>query len=167
MSTKAFSVNLSVLQRYLSGWPYYAPSDYVLVSPYVTNPGYVLPPTFTFYAFTPIDAFRTGAVRSTDLAMTFSFKVAGLELYVNPRVTNALNNQAVINPDTTVYTRHEQNYLNWFDPFTETPKECPQGTTCKQADGYNWQKGPDFGKAVQPTDYQTPRTFMVNVGVRF
>ncbi len=167
VSAKAFSVNLSVLQRYVSGRPYYASSDNVLVGSYVTNPGYVLPPTYNFYLFTPIDAYRTGAVRSTDLAMTFSFKVAGLELYVNPRITNVFNNQAVINPNTTVYTRYEQSYLNWFNPFTETPKECPQGTTCNVADGTNWQKGPNFGKAVLPTDYQTPRTFIVNVGVRF
>ena len=167
VSAKAFSVNVSVLQRYLSGRPYYAASDFVLVGPYVTNPGYVLPPTFTFYAFTPIDAYRTGALRSTDLAMTFSFKLAGLELYLNPRVTNLFNNQAVINPNTTVFTRYNKGYLNWFDPFTQTPKECPQGTTCNLADGYNWQKGPNFGKAVQPTDYQTPRTFTVNLGVRF
>jgi hypothetical protein len=66
-----------------------------------------------------------------------------------------------------VYTRYNKRYLNWFDPFTETPKECPQGTTCNQADGFNWQKGPNFGKAVQPTDYQTPHTFLVNVGLRF
>jgi hypothetical protein len=139
----------------------------VLVDPYVTNPGYAMPPTFTWYPFMAIDAYRTDAVSSTDLAMTFTFKLWGVELYLNPRVTNLFNNQAVINPNTTLYTRYNKRYLNWFDPFTETPKECPQGTTCNQADGYNWQKGPNFGKAVQPTDYQTPRTFLVNVGLRF
>ena len=167
VSGKVFSVNVSLLQRYLSGRPYFASSQWVSVSPYVNNPGYAMPPDFTWYAFTPIDAYRTGAMRSTDLAMTFSFKLAGLELYLNPRVTNVFDNQAVINPNTTVFTRYNKRYLNWFDPFTEIPTECPQGTTCSQADGYNWQKGPSFGKAVQPTDYQTPRTFTVNVGVRF
>ena len=166
VSTRAFSWNLSLLQRYLSGHPYGA-WGMALVSPYVSNPGYVLPPDFNPYAFTARDAYRTDAINSTDLAMTFTFKVAGLELYLNPRVTNLFNNQAVINPNQTVYTRYNRRYLNWFDPFTETPKECPQGTTCNQADGYNWQKGPNFGKAVQPTDYQTPRTYLVNVGLRF
>jgi hypothetical protein len=167
VNTRAFSWNLSLLQRYLSGWPYGAWSYWMLVSPYVTNPGYAQPPDFMNYAFTAIDAYRTDAVNSTDLAMTFTFKLAGLELYVNPRVTNLLDNQAVINPNTTAYTRYNKRYLNWFDPFTESPRECPQGTTCNQADGYNWQKGPNFGKAVQPTDYQTPRTFLVNIGLRF
>ena len=167
VSTRTLGLTLSVLQRYLSGAPYGASSSYVLVSPYVTNPGYAVPPDFTTYPFTARDAYRTGAVTSTDLAMTLTFKLAGLELYVNPRVTNLLDNQAVINPNLTVYTRYNRKYLNWFDPFTQTPKECPQGTTCNPADGYNWQKGPDFGKAVQPTGYQTPRSFLVNVGLRF
>lgn len=167
VSTGAFAWNLSLLQRYLSGSPYGASSSWVLVSPYVSNPGYVVPPDFTRYPFTAIDAYRTGAASSTDLAMTFVFKLAGVELYVNPRVTNLFNNHAVINPNLTVYTRYNKRYLAWFDPFTETPKECPQATTCSLADGYNWQKGPNFGKAVRPTDYQASRTFLVNVGVRF
>ncbi len=167
IGTRTFGLTLSVLQRYLSGAPYGASSSHVLVSPYVTNPGYAVPPDFTTYPFTARDAYRTGAVTSTDLAMTFTIKLAGVELYVNPRVTNLFDNRAVINPNLTVYTRYNRKYLNWFDPFTQTPKECPQGTTCNLADGYNWQKGPDFGKAVQPTDYQTPRTFLVNVGLRF
>jgi len=164
VSTRAFAWNFSLLQRYLSGAPYGASSSWVAVSPYVTNPGYVVPPDFTWYPFTPVDAYRADAISSTDLAMTFTFKLAALELYVNPSVTNLFNSQAVINPNTTVYSK---KYLAWFDPFTETPKECPQGTTCNLADGYNWQKGPDFGKAVVPSDYQTPRTFLVNVGLRF
>ena len=167
VSTRAFAWNFSLLQRYLSGAPYGGSSARVLVSPYVTNPGYAVPPDFTTYPFTARDAYRSGAVDSTDLAMTFTFTLAGLELYVNPRVTNLFDNQAVINPNTIVYTRNNQKYLNWFDPFTQTPKECPQNTTCNPADGYNWQKGPAFGKAMQPTDYQTPRTFLVNVGLRF
>jgi hypothetical protein len=167
VSTRAFAWNLSLLQRHLSGRPYFAVSSYVLVSPYVTNPGYATPPSFTWYPFTAVDAYHTDAVTSADLAMTFTFKLAGLELYVNPIVTNLFNNQAVINPNTTVYTRLNESYLNWFNPFAETPKECPQNTTCNPADGYNWQKGPDFGKATYPSDYQAPRTFVVNIGLRF
>ena len=93
--------------------------------------------------------------------MTFTFKLWGLELYLNPRVTNVFDNQAVINPDPTAYTRYNKKYLNWFNPFTEAAKECPQNTTCNLADGYDWQKGPNFGKAVLPADYQTPRSFLL------
>jgi len=167
VSTRAFAWNLSLLQSYLSGSPYGASSARVEVRPYVTNPGYATPPYFTSYPFTAIDEYRTDAVSSTDLAMTFTFRLGRVELYLNPRVTNLFDSQAVVNPDTTVYTAWELNYLNVFNPFTETPTECPQGTTCSPADGYNWQKGPSFGKAINPTDYQTPRTYVVDVGLRF
>jgi len=167
VNTRTLGWNLSLLERYLSGLPYGASSSRVLVDPYVENPGYSSPPSFTSYPFTAIDEYRTDAVSSTDLAMTFTFTFGGVQLYLNPIVTNVFNNQAVIYPNTTVYTAWQQDYLNWFNPFTETPRECPQGTTCNPTDGYNWQKGPDFGKAVYTTDYQTPRTYMVNVGLRF
>ena len=168
VGTRAFTWNISLLQRYLSGAPYGASSGWVLVGPYVSNPGYAMPWNFRSYAFTTPDAYRTDAVRSTDLAMTLTFKVAGVELYLNPRVTNIFNNRAVVNPNSTVYVNFDlPDNLALFNPFKDTPRECPQGTTCNPADGYHWQKGPDFGKAVQPTDYQAPRTFVVNVGVRF
>jgi hypothetical protein len=169
VNTKVTTLNLSVLQRILSGSPYGACSGVVRVGPYVTNPGYAMPPAITWYCFTAPDAYRTGTVNSTDIAATLSFQLGkGIEIYVNPQIRNVLNNRAVINVDSHVLTNwHQPKNLARFNPFTETPKECPQGTTCNPADGYNWQKGPDFGKPVSPTDYQTPRTFLLNLGVRF
>jgi outer membrane receptor protein involved in Fe transport len=168
VSTKAVALNVSVLQRVLSGQPYGAWGT-VGVRPYVTNPGYVTPPKFSWYAFTAPDAYRTGTVNATDIAATLTFKVGkGIEAYVNPQIQNVLNRRAPMNVDSTVYTnRALPDNLALFNPFTEKPKECPQGTTCNLTDGYNWQKGPSFGKPMQPSDYQTPRTFMLNVGLRF
>jgi hypothetical protein len=167
--TKATNLNVSMLQRLLSGTPYGACSGVVRVEPYVTNPGYAIPPEFTFYCFTAPDAYRTGTVSSTDIAATLTFKVGkDIQIYVNPQMQNVFNNRAVITLDTSVLTNtHQPGNLALFNPFTDKPKECPQGTTCNLADGYNWQKGPYFGKPVSPTDYQTPRTFLLNVGVRF
>jgi hypothetical protein len=167
VSTRAFAWNLSLLQRVLSGAPYGAWSN-VLVEPYVNNPGYVMPPWMQRYAFTAPDAYRTDPVSSTDLAMTFTFRLGGVELYVNPLVTNLFNNQAVTGPDSTVYVNsYLHDDLAPFNPFTETPMAGPQATTCNLDDGYNWQKGPNFGKPVVPGAYQTPRTFLLNVGLRF
>ncbi|PWB67832.1 MAG: hypothetical protein C3F15_17425 [Holophagae bacterium] len=166
VGTRAFAWNLSLLQRYLSGTPYGAWGE-IYIEPYVTNPGYVRPPSSTWYPFTAVDAYRTDGVSSTDLAMTFTFRLGRVELYLNPSVTNLFNNQAVIDPDTWVFTADHKPYLNWFNPFTETPRECPQGTACNPDDGYNWQKGPDFGKPVWTLAYQTPRTYVVNVGLKF
>jgi hypothetical protein len=174
VNSNATSLNLSVLERVLSGSPYGACSGVVSLldsagEPYVANPGYATPPDITGYCFTAPDAYRTGTLSSTDIAATLSFQLGkGIEVYVNPQIWNIFNRQAVINPDDHVLTNfHQPRNLALFNPFTETPKECPQGTTCNLADGYNWQKGPGFGKPVSPTDYQTPRTFVVNVGVRF
>jgi hypothetical protein len=33
--------------------------------------------------------------------------------------------------------------------------------------GANWKKAPTFGKPNTPADYQTPRTFVLSLGVRF
>jgi hypothetical protein len=170
LDTRTASLNLSVLQRVLSGRPYRA-GGFVLVGPYVTNPGYAMPPWFEYYNFTKPGANRAGTVASTDVAATLTFKLGGgVELYVNPMIQNAFNNQAVLTPNLTVRTYYNSpGTFAPFDPFTTKPIECPQGDSRAQcaAMGANWQKGPNFGKAVQPTDYQTPRTFLVNVGVRF
>ncbi len=170
VDTKAVSLNVSVLHQYLSGRPYGAVSGSVLVGPYVANPGYATPPADAAqYFFTRPDAYRTDAVTSTELAATLTLKAGrGIQFYINPQVRNVFNNQAVVNPNTTVYVNaNKPRSLAAFNPFAESPKECPQGTICNLADDYNWQKGPKFGKAVQPQDYQTGRTFLLNLGVRF
>jgi hypothetical protein len=84
-------------------------------------------------------------------------------------VINVFNRQKVDTTDSryfdtsiaTADTRGKcRNGLNGncepFNPFTETPVE-----------GRNWQRGPNFGKAINPLGYQTPRTFRFTAGVRF
>jgi hypothetical protein len=65
--------------------------------------------------------------------------------------------------------------LSPFNPFSATPLECPSvntagpappGTVCTVA-GYNWFKGPNFGKATGPGSYQTPRVYAFSAGLRF
>ncbi len=169
VGTRTIALNVSLLQRYFSGQPYYAASGNVLVRPYVANPGYLHPPKYTYYTFTAPDAFHTDPVYATDLAVTFTLKIGGwLQVYVNPQVQNVFDNQAALVVNQQVFVNYQKpNNLARFNPFTDTPKECPQNTTCNLADGYNWQKGPNFGKPMTPTAYQTPRTFLLNVGLRF
>jgi hypothetical protein len=31
----------------------------------------------------------------------------------------------------------------------------------------NWQKGPNFGKAINPFGFQQPRTYRIGLGLRF
>ena len=56
-----------------------------------------------------------------------------------------------------------------FNPFTDTPKECPKGTAAADcaAMNANWQLDPNFGKATNKDAYQVPRTYRFAVGVRF
>jgi outer membrane receptor protein involved in Fe transport len=163
LSSKRHSLTASLMQNMNTGTPYGALITNVRVSPYVTNPGYLTPPTTNTYYFTARDAYRTDTITSTNLSFNYSFRVPlggnSIEVFVLPEMLNVFNERGVWSPDTTVFRR------STFNPFTDTPTECPQG----QADctGFNWQKGPNFGHATAKESYQQPRTFRISVGVRF
>ncbi len=72
--------------------------------------------------------------------------------------------------DTTIRTSRTGGAgLKAFNPFTDTPIECPQGNTAAQCTSMNanWQKGPLFGQGLSKDAYQTPRTYRISAGVRF
>jgi len=182
LNSKHNRVSVSLLQAFDSGVPYGAlSSSGVIIGPYVTNaPAYVAAPGTVNYWFTPRDAYRTDNVYSTDIALNYAFHVASLgpdiEFFVSPRVTNVFNRHAVVNVNTTVYTAANPGHgLSPFNPFTTKPVECPQAASAAdcQALGANWQLGPSFGMPQTATtattagDFQTPRTFLVSLGVRF
>ncbi len=172
LNTKHNRLSLSFMESYFSGSPYSATGS-VYSYPYVTNPGYAQRPTTVTYYFSQRGAYHTDNITRSDLSLNYSFLVPALgkdlEFFVQPEVINLFNEQGVTSVDATVYTRYNTSNLPLFDPFNAAPLECPQGTAladCK-AMGANWQKGPNFGKATLPGDYQQPRTFQVSVGVRF
>jgi hypothetical protein len=176
LSTQHHRLSASLLQSVDSGVPYGAASTTgIIIDPYVHNaPSYAAPPATVNYYFRPRDEFRTDTVASTDIAITYAFKLPSvtkdLELFVAPRVTNVMNRHGVVNVNSTVYTAANPGKgLVPFDPFNSKPVECPQGDTADQcaAMNANWQYGPDFGRPLATTDYQTPRTFLVSVGLRF
>ncbi len=128
------------------------------------------------YYFSQRGAFRTPSIFSTDLALNYELPVIHRgTLFVQGQVLNVTNNSKVNNLvsgqfDTTIRTaRTSGSGLTAFNPFTDTPVECPQGqnaTQCKALNA-NWQKGPLFGQGLSKDAYQTPRTYRVSVGVRF
>ena len=158
ISSKAQRLNLTLLQSYASGTPYGA-NGAVDSRPYVTNPGYVRPPSTVGYWFTDRDAFHTEDISSTDLALNYSFFVKpfgkSLELYIQPSVLNVFDEDGVTNVNATVNDRTTDPTLAAFNPFTETPVE-----------GVHWRKGASFGQPTRETDYQRPRTFQLSVGFR-
>jgi hypothetical protein len=96
-------LTISLLQTLESGVPYSASNQNAAsfngVNPrnYVTNPGYVNPPTAaqTQYYFTDRDAFRTEGQKRTDLAFNYSRGVAvggrNLDLFFQAQVVNLFN----------------------------------------------------------------------------
>ena len=161
------AVSFSATQAYDTGAPYGAVGT-VRSSTFVTNPGYILPPSTVTYYFTARDAFRTDAIKRTDISLNFSTKIAGLvEIFIQPQVLNLFNNRGVVAVDTTVNTARNPGggtYLT-FNPFTTTPVQRPHlDNTVKTA---NWDFGPSFGKPTSVNSYQIPRQFQVTMGLRF
>jgi hypothetical protein len=160
-------VSFSVNQAYDTGAPYGAVGT-VRSRTFVTNPGYIRPPSSVNYYFTARDAFRTDDIKRTDIAINFSTKVANaVEIYIQPQVLNLFNNRGVIAVDTTVNTALNPGGGTYttFNPFTTTPVQRPHlDSTVKTA---NWDFGPNFGKATSVNSYQIPRQFQVTMGLRF
>lgn len=161
------ALSASVLQAWDTGNPYGARGN-IDTRSYVTNPGYLTPPSATAgsdqtYWYTARDAFRTEDVFSTDLSLNYSFKIAGaVELFVSPQVLNVFNAQHVVTVDQTIENAANQpKYYTKFNPFTTAAVQGARST------GANWNYGPLFGQPTGPTSYQSPRTFRVSAGLRF
>jgi hypothetical protein len=137
--------------------------------PYVTNPGYQTYPTGLSYFFGGRGNLSTDDITRTDLGLNYSLKLSGVELFLQGEVLNLFNEKGVVAYDEEVLTNRDETYLAAFNPFTETPVECPQGASAAecQAMKANWQKGQNFGLPNSEGDYQTPRTFRFSVGLRF
>lgn len=177
LKTPAGLFNLTALQQFDSGLPYEAIGN-IDPSPYVTNPGYVNPPTNRNYFFTLPGSFRTDDIWRTDLALNWSlrtFKTA--ELFAQPEMLNVFNNTGIVlgrgdanggggtlGIDTTVNTRRNQTGFLPFNPFTDTPVRGARNVTTPTA---NYDLSPTFGQPTSKNGYQLPRTFRFSVGVRF
>ncbi len=150
------ALSLGVVQAYDTGTPYGAAGS-AIVLPYVPDLGYQTPPRANTYYYTARDAFRTDSVSRTDLSLNYSFRIADtVDVFLHPQVFNVFNNHAAIAVDTTVLSAANASGFQRFNPFTTQPVQ-----------GVNWNYGPNFGKARNAADYQTPRTFQLSVGARF
>ncbi|HUR80022.1 MAG TPA: TonB-dependent receptor [Thermoanaerobaculia bacterium] len=160
------------------------------------NPGYNFSAAGTThdYFFSDRGAYHTEARLGTDLALLYTTPSFGkVSAFVRGDVLNVFNTNVIVdpsqlntdvitsrtglapvlNPDGTVKTINSG--LRPFNPFTDTPKECPQGNTPQQCYdmGANWQKGLNFGKpnstdALQIADRAlAPRTYRLSVGFKF
>jgi len=162
--------NISVLQSFDSGTRTSVDGD-IDSRPYVTNPGYLTPPATVSYFFGGRGILKTDDITRTDLTVNYRLGVFhGVEIFVQPEVINLFNEHGLVSYDEEVLTAVDcapqttgtlaapcpAKGLQPFNPFTTQPQE-----------GVNFLKGPNFGKATSESDFQTPRTFRVAVGLRF
>ena len=131
---------------------------------FVDNPGYQIPVSSVSYFFDGRGNLTTDDITATDLSLTYTLPIKALDLFITAQVFNIFNEQAVLSFDETVYTEDDQDYLALFNPFTETPIECPQGAAPEVCEGMgaHWQKGENFGLPTSESDYQRPRTYVAS-----
>lgn len=160
---KAGRLSVGVLERVSSGQPYSAAGS-VDSRPYVTNPGYLTPPTtVTYYYGGGRGIYKTDTVSATDLSLNY-YVPAGLvkkgEFFVRLVVDNLFNQKAQVNAgNQTVYSASNQNparTMQAFNPFTTTPLL-----------GTHYELSPTFGTPIEANDYQTPRSWFFSLGFRF
>jgi hypothetical protein len=191
--TFARGLTMTVLEFMESGIPYGAGGRDAAVSgavtsavdprPYVTNPGYLNPPSGTdiVYYYTARDAFRTEGQIRTDLAANYTFrlpKTSSAELFFQAQIINLFNQSqlcacggtafgtggsgnaggvSVQRINTAVLTPvSTPARFAAFNPFTTVPVQ-----------GTNWDLGPVFGQAVNRFAYTTPQSLRLSFGVRF
>ena len=149
---------VGLMQRYDSGLGY----DYNMTidtRPYVTNPGYLVPPSSVTYYVSGRGEFHFDGTWRTDLSLSWNHDVPSLarsQLFFRFVMQNIFNNMSVENFNTTILGRSSDTTMAAFNPFTEKPVE-----------GVNWKKGPAFGQPTSPTSYQSPREYNFSVGFRF
>ncbi len=150
--------DLGFQERYESGRPYDLTMS-VDTRPYVTNPGYLAPPSTVTYFISGRGAYRYDGSTATDLSLSWSHSIPGWnrsEVFVRFVMNNVFNQHALTSFNTTVLGKANDSTLAAFNPYTTTPVE-----------GVNWKKGPAFGEATSPASYQSPRNYYFSVGLRF
>ena len=161
-------LNVSAIHNYESGEAYGAVGtiNARAVDP-VANPGYTLSRLGTAhtYWFTERDAFRTPDFHRTDLALNYSIPLWRVELFAQAEMFNILDNDAVVNPSTTIQTNASSTTgcgpngitrCTAFNPFNTTPVE-----------GVHWAKPSTFGQPTGIASYQDPREYRFSLGLRF
>lgn len=128
------------------------------------------------YFFSPRGAYRWSSVVTTDVALNYELPIRNFAFFAKAEVRNALNHRATQGGNSTVNTNATSATFLPFNPFTQSPVECPQGApaaTCTAMKA-NYQLGPTFGKAggtpttfSQNGSFQLPRTYLYAIGARF
>ncbi len=136
---------------------------------FVDNPGYISPTSGVSYFFNGRGDLTTEDIIRTDIGVQYTLPFRALDIYIRGDVFNVFNNDAIVSFDETVLTEDDEDWLALFNPWTETPIECPQGAAPEVCEdmGAHWQLGENFGEPESESDYQRPRTYRFTIGLRF
>ena len=136
---------------------------------FVDNPGYRGPTSGVSYFFHGRGDLTTDNIVRTDIGIQYTLPIRALDIYIRGDVFNIFNNDALVGFDEEVLTEDDEDWLILFNPWTETPIECPQGAAPEVCEdmGAHWQKGENFGQPESEADYQRPRTYRFTIGIRF
>ncbi|MFP5245852.1 MAG: hypothetical protein ACLGH0_04085 [Thermoanaerobaculia bacterium] len=99
--------------------------------------------------------------------------IGPVEAFLETDVINVFNRRgAEVPAGVSLIVRTSRNDRNLvpFNPWTDTPIECPRGvsTASPECKGKaNYALHAQFGMPNVRDNYQTPRTFRVSVGFRF
>ena len=172
MPTQIGRFNVSLLQVYHSGRRYSAVANADLRT-IIKNPGYLNPTGLTRYYYSKRGGLQVDDIASTGVALNWARGFGRFEGFIETDILNVFDNDGIENPAAlgqVVTTGRTDRNLAAFNPFTATPKECPQGvkTTDVSCKGIaNYQLSATFGKPVSKDAYQAPRTFRISLGLRF
>ncbi|HVS31191.1 MAG TPA: TonB-dependent receptor [Thermoanaerobaculia bacterium] len=173
LPTRVGRFNFSLLERFDSGTSYSAVGTIDPIGSGVPDPGYINAAAASAggfaYFFSDRGAFRFETVTATDLGLNYSLPIRQASFFAQADIINVFNENAQVAARTGVLTAFNAGHLATFDPFNETPVECPQGAAAAdcRAMGAHWQKASSFGTATGPTDYQLPRTYRLSLGFKF
>lgn len=157
--TSVGNFTFSALQRFDSATAFSAigqidPSPYLseeVLDRYSNQPG-----TVNYFFGGERGAYRWDDIQALDLSMNYRLRIGGAELFLQPEIINVFNNDGVVIGNATVNTVQNDETLQPFNPFTETPIE-----------GVHYEFDPNFGNARNANDYQLARTYRFSVGLRF
>jgi hypothetical protein len=132
-------------------------------------------PTTVTYFFHPRGSDRWQSLMATDIALNYELPIHNFAFFAKAEVRNALNHKSVLGGNSTVLTNQNSSALKVFNPFTQSPVECPKGTPLASCPANaNFQLNSTFGQAVgtattfsQAGNYQLPRTWLYAIGARF
>ncbi len=199
LGTRIGHFNAGLIQRYDSGTPFSASqaintctinsagncvalnstsTNYPDGSTIPTDPlhKYANVPTTVTYFFSNRGQNRWASIMASDVALNYELPIRNFAFFAKAEVRNAFNHQAVTGGNTLVLTSQNTAGLANFNPFTQSPIQCPTGApiaTCTAMKA-NYQLGPLFGQAngtpttfSQGGNYQLPRTYLYAIGARF